>query len=131
MEWKKEGNMLFNDTLSTFYIRLYDVGYMLENHSDSEFVGCLFHWLSPGQGMNLILLTVGQGKNWVLLTVGQGTNWVPLTVDRGIRQTLGPTNRQTWGKARNMPHLTVNHGARQELGPLNRGPWGKERTGSP
>ena len=32
----KEGNVLFNDTLNTFYLRLYGVGHMVKDHSDSE-----------------------------------------------------------------------------------------------
>ena len=32
----KEGNVLFNDTLNTLYFRLYGVGHMVKNHSDSE-----------------------------------------------------------------------------------------------
>ena len=31
-----EGNVLFNDALSTFYLRLYGVGHMVKDHSDSE-----------------------------------------------------------------------------------------------
>ena len=34
--WKEEGNVLFNDTLNTFYLRLYGIGHMIEDHSDSE-----------------------------------------------------------------------------------------------
>ena len=36
--WKgrKEGNVLFNDTLNTFYLRFYGVGHMVKDHSDSE-----------------------------------------------------------------------------------------------
>ena len=33
---QKEGNVLFNDALNTFYLRLYGVGHMVKNHSDSE-----------------------------------------------------------------------------------------------
>ena len=33
--WKK-GNVLFNDTLNTFHIRLYGVGHMVKDHSNSE-----------------------------------------------------------------------------------------------
>ena len=33
---KEEGNVLFNDTLNTFYLRLYGVGHMVKNHTDSE-----------------------------------------------------------------------------------------------
>ena len=33
---RKEGNGLFNDTLNTFYLRLYGVRHMVKDHSDSE-----------------------------------------------------------------------------------------------
>ena len=33
---KEEGNVLFNDTINTFYLRLYGVAHMLKDHSDSE-----------------------------------------------------------------------------------------------
>ena len=33
---RKEGNVLFNDALNTFYLRLYEVGHMVKDHSDSE-----------------------------------------------------------------------------------------------
>ena len=34
---RKEGNVIFNDALSTFYLRLYGVGHiMVYNHSDRE-----------------------------------------------------------------------------------------------
>ena len=34
---RKEGNVLFNDALSTFYLRLYGVSHnMVKDHSDSE-----------------------------------------------------------------------------------------------
>ena len=29
---RKEGNVLFNDALNTFYLRLYGVGHMVRNH---------------------------------------------------------------------------------------------------
>ena len=32
----KEGNVLFNGTLNTFYLRLYGVGYMVKDDSDNE-----------------------------------------------------------------------------------------------
>ena len=32
----KEGNVLFNDTLNTFYLWLYGVRHMVKDHSDSE-----------------------------------------------------------------------------------------------
>ena len=33
---RKEGNVLFNDILNTFYLRLYGVRHMVKDHSDSE-----------------------------------------------------------------------------------------------
>ena len=33
---RKEGNVIFNDALNTFYLRLYGVGHMVKVHSDSE-----------------------------------------------------------------------------------------------
>ena len=33
---RKEGNVLFNDALNTFHLRLYGVGHMVKEHSDSE-----------------------------------------------------------------------------------------------
>ena len=32
----KEGHVLFNDALNTFYLRLYGVRHMVKDHSDSE-----------------------------------------------------------------------------------------------
>ena len=32
----EEGNVLFNDALNTFYLRLYGVGHVVEDHSDGE-----------------------------------------------------------------------------------------------
>ena len=33
---RKEGNILFNDALNTFYSQLYGVKHMVKDHSDSE-----------------------------------------------------------------------------------------------
>ena len=35
-EIKKEGNVLFNDALNTFYLRLYGIRHMVKDNSDSE-----------------------------------------------------------------------------------------------
>ena len=35
-EGRKEGNVLFNDALNTFYLQLYGVRHMVKNHSDRE-----------------------------------------------------------------------------------------------
>ena len=36
MKLVKEGNVLFNDAINTFYLRLYGIRYMVTDHSDSE-----------------------------------------------------------------------------------------------
>ena len=36
IQWRKERNVLFNDALNTFYLRLYGVRHMVKDHSDSE-----------------------------------------------------------------------------------------------
>ena len=33
---RKEGNVLFNDALNTFYLQLYGIGHMVKDHSDSK-----------------------------------------------------------------------------------------------
>ena len=33
---RKEGNVLFNDALNTFYLQLYGIRHMVEDHSDCE-----------------------------------------------------------------------------------------------
>ena len=33
---RKEGNVLFNDALNTFYLRFYGIGHMVKDNSDSE-----------------------------------------------------------------------------------------------
>ena len=43
MEGWKEGNVLFNDALNAFYLRLYGVGHMVKDHSDSERETCCSH----------------------------------------------------------------------------------------
>ena len=35
-EGRKEGNVLFNDALNTFYLWLYRIRHMVKDHSDSE-----------------------------------------------------------------------------------------------
>ena len=34
--WERERNVLFNDALNTFYLRLYGVRHMVKDNSDSE-----------------------------------------------------------------------------------------------
>ena len=34
--YERKGNIVFNDTFNTFYLRLYGVRHMVKDHSDSE-----------------------------------------------------------------------------------------------
>ena len=36
IKYRREGNVLFNDTLNTFYLRLYGIRHMVKDHSDRE-----------------------------------------------------------------------------------------------
>ena len=47
-EWK-EGKVLFNDTLNTFYLQLYGVGHKVKNQSDNK-IGNL---LPPLHGLQI------------------------------------------------------------------------------
>ena len=38
--WRKEGNVLFNDALNTFYLLLYVIGHMVKDHSVREETHC-------------------------------------------------------------------------------------------
>ena len=40
---RKEGNVLFNDALNTFYLRLYGVRHMVKDHSDRREETCCRH----------------------------------------------------------------------------------------
>ena len=42
---RKEGHVLFNDALNTFYLRLYGIGHMVKYHSDSERKPAAATWL--------------------------------------------------------------------------------------
>ena len=52
---RMEGNVLFNNTLNTFYLRLYGVRHMVKDHSDSERGnplpphGLIFFFYAPSQ----------------------------------------------------------------------------------
>ena len=51
---RKEGNVLFNDALNTFYLRLYGVRHMVKDHSDREWGNLL-----PPHGLLLPISSKG------------------------------------------------------------------------
>ena len=42
----KEGNILFNDALNTFYLQLCDIGHMVKDHGDSREETLCHHYMS-------------------------------------------------------------------------------------
>ena len=59
---RKEGNVLFNEALNTFYLWLYGVRHMVKDHSDSEIGNPL-----PPHGLlfpirNNKIIVIGRGK---------------------------------------------------------------------
>ena len=66
-EGRKEGNILFNDALNTFYLRLYGVRHMVKDHTDSErrnplpSHGLLFPINSKGSFICIILCYTSRG----------------------------------------------------------------------
>ena len=52
---RKEGNVLFNDALITFYLRLYGIRHMVKDHSDSERGNLLPPHMLPLQAARVIL----------------------------------------------------------------------------
>ena len=59
MEGRKEGNVLFNDALNTFYLRLYGIGHMVKDHSDSERANLLIFPISSKGSFICIIQQTG------------------------------------------------------------------------
>ena len=54
---RKEGNVLFNDALNTFYLRLYDIGHVVKDQSDTHrchYMGYSFQISSKGSFICII-----------------------------------------------------------------------------
>ena len=52
--WKEQGNVLFNDTLNTFHLRLYGVRHMVKDYSDRERINML-----PPHGLLFLISSMG------------------------------------------------------------------------
>ena len=39
-------NVVLNDTLNTFYLRLYGIGHIVKDHSDSDKKEGMFYWMT-------------------------------------------------------------------------------------
>ena len=52
---RKEGNVSFNDALNTFYLRLYGVGHMVKDHSDSEIKPASITWVTLSDTAKVLL----------------------------------------------------------------------------
>ena len=106
-EWRKEGNVLFNDTLNTFYLRLYGVRHMVKDHSDCEWGnplpphGLLFPISSKGYFIYIIPQT---GKCIPRPLLHQSSEWmtdchVPTTTEgwqHRMSSTVGACHPSIW-----------------------------------
>ena len=59
---ERKGNALFNDALNTLYLRLYDVRHMVKDHSDSEIGNPL-----PSHGLLFLI----SSKGYFICTIPQ------------------------------------------------------------
>ena len=83
---RKEGNVLFNDVLNTFYLWLYGVGHMVEDHSDIDRGNSL-----PPHG----LLFSINSKGSFICTYRITTAFVTPVVERKIAQWVHPMKNQS------------------------------------
>ena len=105
-EGKKEGNVLFNDTLNTFYLWLYGIGHTVEDHSENErgnHMGYSF-WLTAR-----VLLYAQSHSNHHSLSyasrgalAGMGNRSMGSPLEGSIRQPIAP-----WVNALTMELLLV------------------------
>ena len=67
---RKEGNVLFNDALNTFYLRLYGVRHMVKDQSDSEKGNPLppHRLLFPINSKSSFICTIPQTGYWIVHT---------------------------------------------------------------
>ena len=75
-EREREKNVLFNDTLNTFYLRLYGVIHIVKDHSDSEKGNSLLP--------HSLLLSINSKEHWLEREIAQ---WVHVG---SIRRPIAP-----------------------------------------
>ena len=92
MEGRKEGNILFNDALNTFYLRLYGVGHMVKDHSYSERGNSLppHRLLFPISSKGSFICTIPTYK--IIHTTAFVTPVVEHWLEREIAQLVHPMN---------------------------------------
>ena len=83
-QWRMEGNILFNDALNTFYLRLYGVRHMVKDHSESERGNplppheLLLPISSKGYFICIIPQTIQDNTYHDLCYTSRGAQWVHL-----------------------------------------------------
>ena len=60
---RKEGNVLFNDALNTFYLRLYGVRHIVKDHSDSQ--QGLFYMHNPCRITHTTAFVIPVVEHWL------------------------------------------------------------------
>ena len=88
---RKEGNVLFNDALNTFYLRLYGIRHMLKDHSDNERRNLL-----PLHGLHFLICSKGSFL-WPFFYIRR----------RSLAGTRNSSMGPTW-RIDTMTHRTMN-----------------------
>ena len=116
---RKEGNILFNDALNTFYLQLYGVRYMVKDHSDSERVETRCHHMGYSFRLTAKILLYApshrqdstyHGLCYTSRGALAGTRNSSMgPPDEGsIRQPIAPWVHFHWSSVNNLFRLNVN-----------------------
>ena len=113
MEGKKEGNVLFNDALNTFYLRLYGVTHMVKDHSDSERVSCAYMEsviINHNKIDSLVVhINMFFGYKCVMLGLKKTPHKYPWKMREYLTFSLAQFYFQIWyGRRKKMFYLTIH-----------------------
>ena len=90
LNWRKKGNVLFNNKLNTFCLRLYGVGHMVKDHSDSERKPAAATWATFRLAARVLLYAPSHRQN----STYHGLCYTSLVAQAGTRNiSMGPPRR--------------------------------------
>ena len=106
---RKEGNVLFNDALNTFYLWLYGVRHMVKDHSDSEKETCCRH---IGYSFRLAARVLVYEPDRIAHTTAFVTPVVEHWLEREIAQWVHPMKDPTTMSERSYHGATICYDAK-------------------
>ena len=95
----KEGNVLFNNTLNTFYLRLYGDRHMVKDHSDSE-IGNLL----PPHGLLFPISSNGSFICIISDRITHTTAFVTPVVEHWLEREIAQWVLPMKDRSNNLPH---------------------------